>query len=401
MPAFEYKAIDKTGGTSRGRIDAANDVDLELRLKRMGLDLITFRARRTRSNAGTAGQIPRRDLITFCYDMEQISRAGIPIIDALRDLRDSIADRRFREVVSAMLEDIEGGKMLSQAMTAFPQIFSPVFVSLIRAGEQSGQMTEVFQNLGATLKWQDELASQTKRLLMYPALVFIVVSLVSLFLLMYLVPKVVALFKTMGMALPLQTRFVIAASDFLLAYWWVLAMLLIVAAIALPVMLRTNPRVRDLADYLVLRLPVVGDILQKIILARFANFFALMYRSGITVLDSIRAGQDIVGNRYIGAGIERAWQQINAGESLSEAFQNLGMFPPLVVRMLRIGENTGALDTALMNVTYFYNRDVNESVDKGLKLLGPMMTVVLGGMLLLIMSAVLMPIYDIIGNMKF
>jgi type IV pilus assembly protein PilC len=151
----------------------------------------------------------------------------------------------------------------------------------------------------------------------------------------------------------------------------------------------------------VLRLPVVGDILQKIILARFANFFALMYRSGITVLDSIRAGQDIVGNRYIGAGLERAWQQINSGESLSETFQNLGMFPPLVIRMLRVGENTGALDTALMNVTYFYNRDVQESVDKGLKLLGPLMTILLGGILLLIMFSVLTPIYDIIGKLKF
>jgi type IV pilus assembly protein PilC len=401
MPAFQYKAIDKTGMKSRGRIDAANEVDLELRLKRMGLDLITFRARRSRTGGGTSGQIQRRDLITFCYDMEQISRAGIPIIDALRDLRDSVADRKFREIISAMLEDIEGGKMLSQAMAGFPQVFSPVFVSLIRAGEQSGQLTEVFQNLGETLKWQDELASQTKRLLMYPALVLVVVAGVSLFLLLYLVPQVVSLLKTMGLALPLQTRMLIAVSSFVGATWWIFTLLFVAAAIALPIVLKANARAREFADYLVLRLPVVGDILQKIILARFANFFALMYRSGITVLDSIRAGQDIVGNRYIGAGLERAWQQINSGESLSETFQNLGMFPPLVIRMLRVGENTGALDTALMNVTYFYNRDVQESVDKGLKLLGPLMTILLGGILLLIMFSVLTPIYDIIGKLKF
>jgi type IV pilus assembly protein PilC len=401
MPAFEYKAIDKTGASSRGRVDAANEVDLELRLKRMGLDLITFRARRTRSVANTSGQIQRRDLITFCYDMEQISRAGIPIIDALRDLRDSVTDRRFREVISAMLEDIEGGKMLSQAMAGFPNVFSPVFISLIRAGEQSGQLTEVFQNLGETLKWQDEMASQTKQLLMYPAMVLVVVTGVSIFLLLYLVPQVVTLLKTMGLVLPLQTRMLIALSNFVAATWWIFALLLVVTAIALPVVLKTKPRIRELFDYSILRLPVVGGILQKIIMARFANFFALMYRSGITVLDSVRAGQEVVGNRYIGAGLERAWQQINSGESLSETFQNLGMFPPLVIRMLRVGENTGALDTALMNVTYFYNRDVKESVDKALKLLGPIMTVVLGGMLLFIMFSVLTPIYDIIGKLKF
>ena len=205
----------------------------------------------------------------------------------------------------------------------------------------------------------------------------------------------------MGLALPLQTRILIAVSSFVGATWWIFTLLFVAAAIALPIVLKANARARELADYLVLRLPVVGDILQKIILARFANFFALMYRSGITVLDSIRAGQDIVGNRYIGAGLERAWQQINSGESLSETFQNLGMFPPLVIRMLRVGENTGALDTALMNVTYFYNRDVQESVDKGLKLLGPLMTILLGGILLLIMFSVLTPIYDIIGKLKF
>jgi type IV pilus assembly protein PilC len=244
MPAFQYKAIDKTGMKSRGRIDAANEVDLELRLKRMGLDLITFRARRSRTGGGTSGQIQRRDLITFCYDMEQISRAGIPIIDALRDLRDSVADRKFREIISAMLEDIEGGKMLSQAMAGFPQVFSPVFVSLIRAGEQSGQLTEVFQNLGETLKWQDELASQTKRLLMYPALVLVVVAGVSLFLLLYLVPQVVSLLKTMGLALPLQTRMLIAVSSFVGATWWIFTLLFVVAAIALPIVLKANARAR-------------------------------------------------------------------------------------------------------------------------------------------------------------
>jgi type IV pilus assembly protein PilC len=141
--------------------------------------------------------------------------------------------------------------------------------------------------------------------------------------------------------------------------------------------------------------------LQKILLARFANFFALMYRSGITVLDAIRTSEDIVNNGYVADGLRRAGQQINSGENLSEAFQNLGMFPPLVVRMLRVGENTGALDTALMNVTYFYNRDVKESVDKALKLLEPMLTLFLGIILALILFSVLTPVYDILGQLKF
>jgi type IV pilus assembly protein PilC len=147
-------------------------------------------------------------------------------------------------------------------------------------------------------------------------------------------------------------------------------------------------------------MPVTGPILQKIIMARFANFFALMYQSGITILDAIKTSEEIVGNRVIADGLQRAGQQINSGESMSEAFRNLGLFPPLVIRMMRVGESTGALDTALLNISYFYTRDVREAIDKALKLLEPAMTLILGGILALILFSVLTPIYDILGKIK-
>jgi type IV pilus assembly protein PilC len=401
MPAFEYKAIDRSGRSARGKLDAANEVDLELRLRKMGLDLITLRPLRSHTPAIAGGSITRQDLITFCFDLEQISRAGIPILEGLRDLREGLDNPRFREILTSVLEDIEGGKTLSQALAAFPRVFNTVFVSLIRAGELSGTLTEVFENLGSTLKWQDELISQTRRLLVYPALVLVVVLGVMVFLLLYLVPQVTALLKTMGLALPIQTRVLIGLSQFTATFWPLLLALPILATAGMSFMVRTNPRARYWFDYAILRLPVTGEILQKIILARFANFFALMYRSGITILEAVKTSEEIVANRYVADGIQRAGQQITAGESMSEAFQNLGMFPPLVIRMLRVGESTGALDTALMNITYFYNRDVRDSVDKALKLLEPTLTLVLGGMLALIMFSVLTPIYDIIGKIKF
>lgn len=400
MAAYHYKAIDKTGRPARGKLDAANEVDLELRLKKMGLDLIIARPVRSQGPSLSGGSIRRQDLITFCFDLEQVSRAGIPLLDGLRDLRDGMENPRFREVLTSVLEDIEGGKTLSQSLSSFPRVFNTVFVSLIRAGEISGTLTEVFENLGVTLRWQDELISQTRRLLVYPALVFVVVTAVMVFLLLYLVPQVTQLLKTMGLALPLQTRVLIGMSAFTAAWWPALLILPIVTAIAITVLVRTRPRARYLYDYAILHLPVTGEILQKIILARFANFFALMYRSGITILEAVRTSEDIVANRVIADGLQRAGQQINAGESMSEAFRNLGMFPPLVIRMLRVGETTGALDAALLNVTYFYNRDVRDSVDKALKLLEPTLTLVLGGMLALILFSVLTPVYDIIGKMK-
>ncbi len=401
MPAFQYKAVDKTGRPARGALDAVNEVDLELRLRRMGLDLITFREIEKSAAGFAAGGILRRDLLTFCFDMEQITRSGIPLLDGIRDLRESIENPRFREVLTTLIEDMEGGRMLSQSMAQHPRVFDKVFISLVRAGEQAGRLTEVFENLGRTLKWQDELAAQTKRLLLYPALVLVVVLGVMLFMLMYLVPQVVQLLKTMGIALPLQTRVLIAISNFVVNYWPLVFGVPVALVIAVTVVVRRSQKAHYWLDYAKLRLPVVGPIVHKIILSRFCNFFALMYQSGITILEAIKTSEDIVGNRVIADGLMRAGAQINAGDSLTETFQNLGMFPPLVIRMLRMGETTGALDTALLNVTYFYNRDVKDAVDKGLALLGPALTVVLGGMLIVIIWSVLGPVYDILGKLKF
>jgi type IV pilus assembly protein PilC len=399
MSTFRYKAMDKLGHRVRGSLDAVNDVDLELRLKRMGLDLITYRQYVKSQSILSSSSITRRDLITFCFDMEQISRVGIPILDGLRDLREGIDHPRFREIITSLLEDMEGGKTLSQCLAAHPSVFSHVFVSLVRAGEQAGRLTEVFESLGTTLKWQDELVSQTRRLVAYPALVFVVVISVLIFLLIYLIPQVVSLLKSM--ALPLQTRVLIAMSNGLVTFWPIVFGLPIIAVIVGVMLVRKNARARYLWDDFMLRVPVTGEILQKIILARFANFFALMYQSGITVLEALKTSEEIVANRVIADSLQRAGQEINAGDSLTESFRNLGVFPPLVIRMLRVGEATGALDKALLNISYFYSRDVKESIDKALSLLGPFLTLLLGLTLALIMLSILSPIYDILGKLKF
>ncbi|MFN7085329.1 MAG: type II secretion system F family protein [Burkholderiales bacterium] len=402
MPSFQYKAVDKIGRPARGGLDAVNEADLELRLRRMGLDLITCREVDRHAAVLAAGsKITRRDLINFCFDMEQMSRSGIPLIDGLRDLRDSIDNPRLREVLTVMTEDMEGGKLLSQCLAAHPEVFDNVFVNLVRAGEQTGQLPEVFQNLADSLKWQDELASQTKRLLIYPAMMLAVVIAAITFMLIYVVPQVVGLLKSMALAMPAQTKVLIFLSGIVIEYWPLVFGAPLAAAVFLVLAIKRSLRAVYLWDYVKLRIPLTGPILQKIIMSRFASFFALMYQSGITVLDALRISEGIVDNRVIADGLMRAGQQISAGAGLTETFQNLGMFPPLVIRMLRVGENTGALDVALRNVNYFYTRDVRESVDKALKLLEPSLTLGLGMVMALIMWAVLSPVYDILGKLKF
>ncbi|HUX32103.1 MAG TPA: type II secretion system F family protein [Thiobacillus sp.] len=399
MPFFDYRAIDQTGRTTRGTLSAVNDVDLELRLKRMGLDLITL-AELSRQYAPSGRErVTRRDLVTFCIHMRYITRAKIPLLDGLRDLRDTMEKRGFRDVLTALLEDMEGGKVLSQALAAHPAVFGAVFVHSVRAGEQTGLLDAVFDRLAESLKWQEEVAAKAKRLMIYPALVLTVVGAAILFLMLYLVPQVLSLVETMGVVLPLPTLILLAVSNVMQSYWPIGLLLALALGIGLPLWIRQAEAGREWWDRTQLRLPVIGPIMQKIVLSRFTNTLAMMYRSRVTVLDALRAGEMVAGNRVIARGIHRAAQQIADGRGLSESFQAQALFPPLVIRMLRVGESTGALDEALENVTYFYNREVLDSIENGLRVLEPLLTAILGLLLGGILVSVLLPVYDLIGNL--
>ncbi|WP_313950801.1 type II secretion system F family protein [Accumulibacter sp.] len=399
MPLYTYKAVSPEGRMMLGRIDALNLVDLEMRLRRMELDLVRGEPVSNRSLFASGG-VPRREMIHFCFHLQQLVRAGVPVVEGLTDLRDSLEHPRFREVVASLIESIEGGQTLSQAMDSHRRVFSGVFVSLIRAGETTGRLPEVLRSLNESLKWEDELASQTKKMIAYPAFVGTIVLAATFFLMVYMVPQLKSFVKNMGQELPTQTRILFFISDQMVAYWYVLLLLPVLLAIGLRILLHTNPLARFRFDGIKLRIPVLGNILRKVVLSRFANTFALLYASGIPILESIRTTQDVVGNLVIRQGLERVEQLIGEGQNVTAAFHSTGFFPPLVIRMLRVGENTGALDEALMNISYFYNRDVKESVEKMQQLVEPMLTVVMGALLGWIMLSVLGPVYDVISKIK-
>jgi type IV pilus assembly protein PilC len=401
MALYTYKAIDAQGKSVLGRVDAVNVFDLEQRLARMGLDLVTGAQSSQQTRLIGGRRVSRQDLINFCFHLEQLSSAGVPVVEGLVDLRDSTDNARFREVVSGLIESIQGGRNLSGALAEYPEVFSKVFVSLVRSGEQTGKLSEVLKSLTESLKWEDELAAQTKKLMMYPAFVGGIVLLVTFFLMVYLVPQMTGFIRNMGQALPLQTKILIEVSAIFVNFWWAILAAPFVAWFGIKFAVKTNPAVAYALDRYKLAVPVVGPILRKIILSRFASSFAMMYASGITVLDAIRSSEEIVGNRPLEAALRTAGQQIAEGKNLTGAFQDAGLFPPLVIRMLRIGENTGALDTALLNVSYFYNREVRESIGKVQAMIEPALTLVLGAILGWVMLSVLGPVYDTISKMKF
>ena len=400
MASFAYRAIDTEGDIQTGSIDAMNGVDLEMRLRRVGLDLITFESVKKSTMMG-AKRITRKELITFCFHMDQLMRAGVPIIDALTDLRDSVENPDFKQVVGSLLEDIEGGLTLSAAMASHPQAFDTVFVALIRTGEQTGQLPEVLSKLTENLKWQDELSSQVKKAMMYPAFAGTVILGVVFALMIFLVPQLAITMKALTPNPPPQTMALIAVSAWMKQFWYLVIGVPIVSVVTLFILAKTSEEVRYRIDATVLKLPIMGPLVNKIILARFSTYFALMYQSGLGVLDCIQISEKIVGNRVIEQGLQRVGREINEGSGITQAFLNVRLFPPLVVRMLKVGESTGGLDTALLNVSYFYNREVKETMSKLQELIQPILTVVLGGILILILVTIFSPMYDVISKIKF
>jgi type IV pilus assembly protein PilC len=400
MEFYQYKAIDDRGRIHNGQSDAANAADLEMRLSKLNLDLINYKEVKSSTNKITGAGVKRRDLITFCFHLEQTSRAGVPILESLQDLRDSADNPRLAEVTNAMIEAIEGGSTLSEAMEQFVDVFGNIFTNLVRAGEQSGEISQVFEKLGENLKWQDEQAAQTRKLLMYPAFVGIVVGGVVFFLMIYLVPQLVSFVKNMGQELPIHTKALIVVSNVFVNYWYILLLVPIVVVTGIYTGLKTSPSFHLAFDALKLKLPIIGPIFKKIILTRVTGFFAIMYGSGITIIECIRTGEEIADNKAIEKAMNQVGQQIADGMTLSDSFASVGLFPPLVLRMIRVGETTGALQDSLLNISYFYTRDIKESIERLQTMIEPAMTVVLGSIIGWVMFSVLGPIYDLITKIK-
>jgi len=400
MPLYKYKSMTRDGKIRLGSLDAVNEADLEKRLSNMKLDLV--RANVTEEKRASIGQrkVERSDLIVFCIHMGQLTRAGVPILGGLTDLRDSLDHPRFKEVVGNLIEVIEGGKNLSEALEDYPQIFDTMFVNLIKAGEASGQLAEVFDSLSDMIKWQDELHQTTKKLLMQPLVVGSVVLGVTVFLMVYLVPQLIEFIANMGEELPTHTKALIATSNFMTNFWYIWVPTPILAFIIVKIMMRTSPKFRFNMDHFKLRIWKVGPVMQKIILSRFANFFSMMYTAGIPILRSLEIAEGIIDNLVIKSALEQAREDIEQGDPISQSFENTGMFPPLVVRILKIGETTGSLDKALLNVSYFYDRDIKDSIDKLQTMIQPTMTVVVGTILGWVMISVLGPVYNALSNIQ-
>jgi type IV pilus assembly protein PilC len=399
VSVFRYRAADLQGRVLRGESRADSERELEGRLARVGLELLVAEPVTSLRPAFLRRvQLRDRELINFFMQLEALLRAGVPLLDTLADLRDSASTPATRQVLIELIDRIETGSSLSEALAAQSSSFDPLLVGLVRTGELTGRLVDVLAEIVRSLKWQDELASRTSKAVRYPAFVAVVIFAVIGFLMVYLVPQLSIFLSGMGRELPLQTRALIAASSIVAQWWPVMAAAPVALFASVRFALRRSEALRLKRDAWVLRLPWVGEVAYKIVLARFANTFALMFGSGIPVLDALAHCEKSSGNLAVGQAIGRARTLVAQGTPVSDAFAVLEIFPSFVVRMLRVGEMTGQLDGALRNVSYFFTRDVDERLDSLQSMIEPALTLVMGALLGWVMLAVLGPVYDSISQ---
>jgi type IV pilus assembly protein PilC len=401
MPDYKFKTIDAAGKVRSDSMVASNPMELEKRLASMGFDLLSYKEHSKLSSSVLHKKtISRRELINFTFHVEQLTKSGVPLLDSLKDIRNSIEYSNFTDVLQTVIDDIEGGKTFSLALAEHPQVFDKVYVTLVRVGEETGNLSDVLKDLAETIRWQDELASHTRKIMIYPAIVTVVVICVVSFLMIYLMPQLLPFIKNIGTEIPFYTKVLISISGAFVDYWYVIFSLPVMIYAAVVIVANKNIAVRYFIDGIKLKIWLIGPLVSKIKLARFANYFAMMYSSGITVLDALGISENMVDNLVLEDSINKARNSIAEGSQISESFESVGVFPSMIVRMLKVGEDTGAMDEALLNVSYFYNREVKESIDKLEPAMMPILTIILGGIMMWIMMAVLGPVYDAVSTIK-
>lgn len=401
MPDYKFRTIDAKGKIRNDTMVASNPMELEKRLGSMGFDLLSYKEQsKVAKSVFRSKSISRRELINFTFHIEQLIKSGVPLIDSLKDIRDSIDYSHFTDVLQTVIDDIEGGKTLSLALAEHPAIFDRVYVTLVRVGEETGQLAVVLKDLAETIRWQDELVSQTKKIMIYPVIVSVIVLMVVSFLMIYLMPQLLPFIKNIGSEIPLHTQILMDVSDAFVGYWYLIFSAPVVLYFAIKLLAHNNYAVKYYLDGIKLKIWIFGPLMTKIKLARFANYFAMMYSSGITVLDALKISEMMVDNLVLEDSINKAQSSISEGVIISKSFEAVGVFPSMIVRMLKVGEDTGAMDDALLNVSYFYNREVKESIEKIEPTILPILTVVLGGIMMWIMMAVLGPVYDAVAGVK-
>jgi type IV pilus assembly protein PilC len=408
MQNFIYHGVDQQGRTIHGQLAARDEASLEERLKTMGLWLVSARPEKTKgarpplalTRWGVGGDGGRRELIDFATLMSFQLRVGIPMMQALEIAAADCTNPRFRATIIELKRLVESGEGLADGMARFPRVFAAHFTSLIRAAETSGTVPEAFLELKRYLEWQEQIVADIRQATIYPAIVLGVVCLFVLVLFTFVVPKFVALLSVAKVSLPLITRVVFAASDVAKATWWVWMAGFLILPVSVQIARRRSKRFDVLFDRLKFGAPVFGALNHMLVISRFAHNLAVLYRSGISIINALKLCRDLVGSSLLGEVLGDVAQRVEAGEIISDAMRRHPVFPQLLLRMVAMGERTGNLDTSLENVASYYNVVIPRRIKKVFSIMEPALILFLVGVVGTVALAIFLPILSLMGAIR-
>ena len=404
MPLFLYKGRNQRGEAVKGHIEAVSPDAVAAQLFNSGItpiDIALARASadvlgalRARLAAG-GGRVTLVDLILFSRQLYTLLKAGVPILQALRGLRESTRNPALARVIASVSESLDSGLDLSSALRRHPQVFSPLYINLIQVGETTGSLPEVLEQLALYLEREKDTRDRVKSATRYPIFVIAAMVIAMFIINLFVIPTFAKVYAGFRIELPWATKLLIASSQFTLAYWHMILAALVGAAVAMRAYVR-SPEGRYRWHRWKIRVPVVGPILYKATLGRFARSLAVMIKSGVPLVQGMTVVSRAVDNDYLGERIVQMRDGVERGETIARTAAATGLFPPLVVQMIAVGEETGAVDELMFNVADYYEREVDYDIKNLSTAIQPVLIVVLGILVLILALGVFLPMWDLV-----
>ena len=401
MPTFTYTVRTSTGATQRGQIDAADRRAAALALRQRQLIVTSLRPRPrdlTINLPGLTGGVAAQDLVVFTRQFATMISSGLPLVQCLDTLGRQTPNKRLAEIVTQVKADVEAGASFTEALRRQPRVFGDFYVNMVEAGEAGGALDTILTRLAVYLEKSRALRGKVRGAMAYPAAIVAVAVLVMIFMLLYVIPIFADLFESFGGALPAPTRLVMALSSGVKS----VILYVIVAAVAAVWAFRRFRRTangRRLVDTALLKAPVFGGVVEKVAVASFARTLATLLSSGVPILDGLAITARITGNKVMEDAVLTAIERIKQGSTIAEPLRDQTVFAPMVVQMIEVGENAGALDAMLNKIADFYDDEVNHAVEALTSLLEPLLMVVLGALIGLMLIAMYLPIFEMAGTL--
>jgi type IV pilus assembly protein PilC len=400
MPMYEYTARSATGQIQKGQLEVASQAEVSQYLRKNRLILVSVREAPKQIRLSLGGQrIKTRDVVIFTRQFATMINAGLPLVQALTILAQQTENKALADVTRSVVYDVESGNTLADAFSKHPRAFSDLYVNMVAAGEAGGILDTILLRLATFLEKNDALVRKVKGAMVYPGVILTVAAIAISILLIFVIPVFQNMFASVNMELPLPTRIVIGLSNIMIHYWWAILAAIGGVIFAIKRYYGTEQG-RKTIDALLLRAPVLGDLLRKSAVSRFTRTLGTLISSGVSILEGLEITAKTAGNMVVHDAVMASRQSIAGGETIAAPLDKSRVFPPMVISMISVGEQTGGLDEMLSKIADFYDEEVDVAVSALLSLMEPVMIVVLGVIVGGMVVSMYLPIFDMMNAVQ-